>query len=62
MSVVISVTAMIPTRYFLAIISRRMSGRLPSMNTTMSRATSKAASGTFSELMTGIPCASTYFL
>ena len=62
MSIVISTSAMTPVRQPRAIIALRMSGRAASMVLTMSRATRRAASGTFSDAMTGIPCASVYFL
>ena len=62
MSIVISTSAMTPVRHLRAIIALRRSGRIASIEFTMSRATSSAASGTFSDEITGIPCASTYFL
>lgn len=62
MSQVSSSTAMIATFHFLRINSFRKSGRLASMNWTMSRATKSAASGTLADVATGIPSASTYFL
>ena len=49
MSIVISTSAMTPVRHLRAIIALRRSGRIASMLLTMSRATSSAASGTFSD-------------
>jgi hypothetical protein len=62
MSIVISTSAMTPVRHLRAISAWRRSGRFDSIEMTMSRATRRAASGTFSDESTGIPCASTYFL
>ena len=62
MSIVISTSAMTPVRHLRAIIALRRSGRIASMLLTMSRATSSASSGTLSDEITGMPCASTYFV
>jgi hypothetical protein len=62
MSIVISTSAMTPVRHLRAIRAFRISGRAASIELTMSRATSSAASGTLSDAMTGMPKASVYFL
>jgi hypothetical protein len=62
MSIVISTSAMTPVRHSRAMSALRTSGRMASMLLTMSSATSSASSGTFSDAITGMPSASTYFL
>ena len=62
MSIVISTSAMTPVRHLRAIIAARRSGRFASMLLMMSRITSSASSGTFSDERTGMPWASTYFV
>jgi hypothetical protein len=57
MSVVISVTAITPTRPPRWMMSALTSGRFSSMCLRMSRVTSSASSGTRADAMTGMPSA-----